>query len=401
MIRNDFPILSKKVNGQPLVYFDNAASLQKPQSVILAVSSFYKNNYANVHRALYPLGEQATGLYEGARQTVATFIKAEATEIIFTKGATEAINLVARSWGEQNLKAGDRVVLSRAEHHANLVPWLQLKDKLGIILEYIDLKKDGSIDLKSAQDKLNLPQVKLLSLVHISNVLGIVNPIDKLGRWARRRGIISLIDASQSIAHLPINVKEIACDFLVFSGHKLGGPTGIGVLYGRQEILADLPPFMGGGDMIETVSFNSFTVASSPRKFEAGTPPISGAIGLAAACRYIEKIGWTKIKQIEDNLTDRFLQCLKTRRYLRLVGNNKKRVPVFSLLINNVHPHDAADWLGQEGIAVRAGFHCAQPLHEYCKSGATLRASLSFYNTKKEIDYFFKKIDTLYKIFIR
>lgn len=399
MIRDDFPILKRKIRGCALVYFDNAASMQKPQAVISALNSFYSQHYANIHRAIYPLAEQATELYEGSRQTVASFIGASPEEVIFTKGATEGINLVARSWGEANLHAGDRIVLTRAEHHANLVPWLQLKDKLGIKLEFIELKKDGSLDLESARKKINLSRVKMLSITQASNVLGVVYPVEKLIRLARLRKIVTLIDASQSVAHLPIKVKRLDSDFLVFSGHKLGGPTGIGVLYGRREILDNLAPFLGGGDMIESVKYDSYTVAPAPQKFEAGTPPIAGAIGLAAACRYFEGLGWKKIQDREDELTNYFRQQLKQFPFIRLIGNAKNRLPVFSLVIEGLHPHDAADWLGQEGIALRAGFHCAEPLHSYYGIGATLRASLSVYNTKSEIDYFFKKITELYIIF--
>ena len=401
MIRNDFPILNKRINGRPLVYFDNAASLQKPGSVIAAVADFYKNSYANVHRAFYSLSEEATDLYEESRRVVAEFIGASPAEVVYTRGATEAINLVARSWGMKNLRAGDRVVLSRAEHHANIVPWLQLKSERGIILEYIDLHPDGSLNFKSAAMKLELPRVKLLSVTHVSNVLGLVNPVSRLVKVAAERGVLTLVDASQSVVHLPLDVQKIACDFLVFSGHKLGGPTGIGVLYGRQEILGKMPPFMGGGDMIETVGFESFTAAPSPRKFEAGTPPISSAIGLAAGVRYLEEIGWKKIRNIEDRLTDRFMENLKSRPYLNLLGKGRKKIPVFSLLIDKVHPHDAADWLDRSGIAVRAGFHCAEPLHRYFGVAGTLRASLSFYNSLTEVDYFFKKIDALYKALSR
>jgi len=255
--------------------------------------------------------------------------------------------------------------------------------------------------MKSALVKLSLPRVKLMSVTQVSNVLGIINPVDKLISLAKSKQIITLVDASQSIGHFPIDVKKLACDFLVFSGHKLGGPTGIGVLYGRKNILDKLPPFLGGGDMIESVRYNGYTPAQVPRKFEAGTPPISGAIGLAAACKYINHIGWKKISKIEKELTEKFFEGLVSHSYIRLLGNNKDKLPIFSLIIDNVHPHDAADWLGQEGIALRAGFHCAQPLHKYYNISATLRASLSFYNSKSEIDYFFKKIAALHKYFTK
>lgn len=397
--RNDFPILNKKIKGQSLVYFDNASTAQKSRSVIEAISNFYKNDNANVHRGLNPLADAATKKYEVARSLVADFIGAQKEEIIFTSGATAGINLVARSWGEANLQAGDIVVLSIAEHHANIVPWLQLQEKIGIKLEYIPLKADGSWDLVAAKKLLNKRRVKLLAISQVSNVLGIINPASQLIKLAKQKGIVTLIDAAQSVAHLKIDVKRLGCDFLVFSGHKLGGPTGIGVLYGRQELLLAMPSFMGGGDMISFVDTDSFGVNELPYKFEAGTPNIAGVIGLGAAIKYLEGVVHHNIEIQEQQLTTYFLQKIKKLTAVKILGTAKAKLPIFALTIKGVHPHDAADILGQAGIILRAGHHCAQPLHDYLGAPATLRASLSFYNTKGEIDYFISRLQELIRDF--
>ncbi len=397
--RSDFPILSKKIKGHPLVYFDNAATAQKSRSVIKAMNDYYENYNANVHRSLNPLAEEATKRYEHARDIVANFIGAAREEIIFTRGTTESINLVARTWGQENLRAGDIVVLSLAEHHANIVPWLQLKNKLNIKIEYIPLLSNGSWDLKAAQKIISQPRVKLLAISQASNVLGIVNPVKELIALAKKKGLVTLVDAAQSSAHLKISVKKLACDFLVFSGHKIGGPTGIGVLYGRREILEKMPPFLGGGDMISFVTTDNFGVNDLPYKFEAGTPNIAGVIGLGEACLYLEKIGYKNIQAREKQLTAYFLKRIKPLKFVKILGSARPKLPVFSLIINGVHPHDASDLLGQEGIILRAGHHCAQPLHSFFKVSASLRASLSFYNTTKEIDFFTTKLKELHQAF--
>lgn len=397
--RSDFPILKRKIGGRPLVYFDNAATSQKPQAVINAITTYYENFNANVHRSLNPLAAEATARYEAARDIIAGFIGAKRQEVIFTRGATESINLVARTWGEANLRSGDIVLLSVAEHHANIVPWLQLKERLGIRLSYIPLNKGGELDLVAGAKLLKQPRVKLMSVSLASNVLGLRNDLEKLLRVAKKLNIISLVDAAQEAAHEPLDVKKLGCDFLAFSGHKIYGPTGTGVLYGREELLAVTPPFLGGGDMIDSVALDSFSVNELPYKFEAGTPNIAGIIGLGEACKYLNNIGWSEIKTKEESLRDYFLKKLETRPFIRLIGSGHKKLPLFSLVIEEVHPHDAADLLGQEGIILRAGHHCAQPLHKQLGLTATLRASLSFYNTKSEIDYFFKKLDELYQAF--
>jgi len=397
--RSDFPILKSKIGGRSLVYFDNAATSQKPQVVINAVTTYYENFNANVHRGLNPLAAEATARYEAARDIVAGFIGAKRQEVIFTRGATESINLVARTWGEANLHSGDIVLLSVAEHHANIVPWLQLKGKIGLRLSYIPLNRSGELDLVAGAKLLKQPRVKLISVSLASNVLGLRNDPGKLLRAAKKLNIISLIDAAQAAAHEALDVKKLGGDFLAFSGHKIYGPTGTGVLYGREELLAALPPFLGGGDMIDSVALDGFSVNELPYKFEAGTPNIAGVIGLGEACKYLKNIGWSAIKTREESLRDYFLKKLETRPFIRLVGSGQKKLPLFSLIIDGVHPHDAADLLGQEGIILRAGHHCAEPLHRQLGLAATLRASLSFYNTKAEIDYFFKKLDELYQAF--
>ena len=397
--RSDFPILARQINGHKLVYFDNAATSQKPQAVINAISDFYSTYNSNVHRGINPLAEEATKAYENSRDVAAEFIGADREEVIFTRGATEGINLVARTWGEANLRSGDIVVLSLAEHHANIVPWLQLKDKLNIKLLYIPLQSDGALDRKAARKILAEPRVRLLAISQASNVLGIVNPVKELIALARGRKIVTLVDAAQSIVHVPVNIKDLNCDFLVFSGHKILGPTGVGVLYGRRKILQAMPPYLGGGDMISSVYSDHFMANVLPYKFEAGTPNIAGVIGLAAALRYLNKLGWPAIARQEKILTAYFLQELKSLPFVRLLGTAKPKLPVFSLAIDHIHPHDAADILGQEGIILRAGHHCAQPLHDFCSVPATLRASLSFYNTTAEISVFIKKLKILYRAF--
>jgi cysteine desulfurase/selenocysteine lyase len=397
--RSDFPILHKKIKGRTMVYFDNAATLQKPRSVIKATSEYYEKYNANVHRGLNPLATEATRRYEEARDIVARFINASREEIIFTRGTTESINLAARTWGEENLKPGDIVVLSLAEHHANIVPWLQLKARKKIKIEYIPLRPDGAWNLTAAKRLLEKPRVKLLAVSQASNVLGIVNPVASLIKAARKRKITTLVDAAQSIAHLKVNVRSMDCDFLAFSGHKIGGPTGIGVLYGRRAVLEKMPPFLGGGDMISSVTTRTFSVNELPYKFEAGTPDIAGAIGLGVICRYLEKLDYRNIELQDKKLAAYFWRKIKKLDFVRIIGSAQPKLPVFSLVISGVHPHDASDILGQEGIILRAGHHCAQPLHDFFGVPASLRASLSFYNTTAEIDFFIARLRELHAAF--
>ena len=398
--RSDFPILKKKINGHNMIYFDNAATSQKPTVLIKSLENYYSKYNANVHRGLNPLAEEATRQYEEARKVLAQFVSASLSETIFTRGATEGINLIARTWGEDNLQAGDIVVLSRAEHHANIVPWLQLQKKKGIKLLYIPLHQNGELDMKIAQELLSKKRVKLLAITQASNVLGIMNHLEKIISFAHSKKIITVVDAAQSIAHFPLNFKDLNCDFLVFSGHKIYGPTGIGLLYGRQELLEKMSPFLGGGEMIKSVYTDHFTINDLPYKFEAGTPPIAEAIALAESIKYLQKVSWKEIIKKEKELSLYFQKRLQDLKFIKILGEPRlasDKLALFSLIIKNIHPHDAADILGQEGVILRAGNHCAQPVHDFYQSSASLRASLSFYNTKKEIDIFIKKLLSLHQ----
>ncbi|MBN2884853.1 SufS family cysteine desulfurase [Patescibacteria group bacterium] len=390
--RENFPLLRRIYAEHPLQYFDNAATAPKPQVVIDAVNDYYNLHNANVHRGPNFLAEEATTLYEDARLSVADFIGAQREEIIFTAGTTASINLVARSWGETNLKKGDVVALSRAEHHANIVPWLQLKEKIGIVLEYIDINEDGTFNTESLDKIFAQPKLRFLAITLASNVLGQYYDLKPIIKRAKSLGVISLVDAAQGISHRPLNVKELGADFLAFSGHKLFAPSGIGVLYGRQELLEDMSPFLGGGGMIAEVLEQSYLPAELPDKFEAGTPNIEGAIALGAAIKFIKKIGWTEIVSREKFLSDYFLEKIQELDFVQVLGGEVNRLPLFSLVLKDLHPHDVADLLGERGIIVRAGHHCAQTLHDYFQVPATLRASLSFYNTKEEIDYFINSL---------
>ncbi|MDP3836978.1 MAG: SufS family cysteine desulfurase [bacterium] len=388
----DFPLLERKYKERKLIYFDNAATTPKPRAVLDAQSDYYLHHNANINRGPNFLSDEATILYEGARTELASFINAEREEIVFTAGATAGINLVARSWGEAILKKGDVIALSRAEHHANLVPWLQLKDKLGIEIQYIDLDADGSFDNESLEQVFANPNLRLLAITQASNVIGRYYDLKPIMQRARALNVITLVDAAQSIVHRRLDVKTLACDFLVFSGHKLFAPAGTGVLYGRAEILKNMPSFLGGGGMISEVSFASFTVYDIPTKFEAGTPNIEGVIALGAACRYLNELGREELEACENELTAYFIKRLSEFEYIKLVGGLTNRLPLFCLIIEGVHPHDVSDLLGEQGIIVRAGRHCAHPLHDYLHIDATLRASLAFYNTKEGIDEFFTLI---------
>jgi cysteine desulfurase / selenocysteine lyase len=392
-MRFDFPMLNRQYEGKSLIYFDNAASSLKPKAVLDSVLDYYQNHSSNVHRGPNFLSEEATALYEGARTIVAKFINSSPKETIFTSGATMGINLITRSWGETNLKTGDVIAISRAEHHANLVPWLQLKAKLDLKIVYIEVASDGSLIWG---DILNTHNLKLLAVTQASNVLGSFYDLKNIMAEARAKNIMTVVDAAQSIAHHPVDVKDLGCDFLVFSGHKLLAETGIGILYGREELLEQMPPFLSGGAMIADVSGDSFTPAELPAKFEAGTPNISGAISLGAACLYLN---YDQIIKQEQELTNYFLTRLKELDFVTLIGNKKERLPLFSMTFDGMHPHDVADLLGEEGIITRAGHHCAQPLHDSLKISATLRASLSFYNNKAEIDIFIEALTKIHKLF--
>lgn len=401
-IRKQFPILKRKINGKPLIYFDNGATTQKPLSVINAISDFYKKSNANVHRSMNPLAEEATQAYEGARKKVSKFLNAQhASEIIFVRNTTEAMNLVAKSWGQKHLKKGDIVLTTVFEHHSNIVPWLQLKQSKGIKIEYIGITSKGTLDMKDAKKKLQNKKVKMLAFAHASNTLGVVHPAEKLVAMAKKSGVMTCIDAAQTAGHMKLDVRKLGCDFLALSGHKMYGPTGIGVLYGKSELLEDMPAWMGGGEMIHEVFPDTFTVAEIPHKFEAGTPNIAGAVGLGAAVDFISSIGWKKIKSEELKMTKYLYTQLSKLKFVKVYGKGdvKHHLPTVAFTMRGVHAHDVAELLGQEGIAVRAGHHCTQPLHDYLKVAATTRASLTLYNTKEEVNSFVKVLEKIYKKF--
>ncbi len=385
-VRADFPILSRTMRGRPLVYLDNANSTQKPRSVIETEARFYSEQYANIHRGVYLLSQEATLAYDRARSRVARFVNAKSDrEIVFVRGTTEAINLVASSWGRARLGPGDEVLISAMEHHSGIVPWQMACEAAGATLRVIPVDDNGELILEEAERLFNA-RTKILSVIHVSNALGTVNPVKELVAMARARGALVLLDGAQTISHRSVDVQELDCDFYVFSGHKLFGPTGIGVLWGREELLESMPPYQGGGNMIELVTFEKTTYAPLPFKFEAGTTNIAGSLGLAQAIDYVAGLGYDAIAAHENALIDRLLAGFATVPEVRLIGKPKERVGVFSLTIEGVHPHDAGTILDLEGIAVRAGHHCAQPLMARFGVPATIRASIAFYNTAEECD---------------
>jgi len=385
-IREDFPMLSTRMRGHPLCYLDSGASAQKPQAVIDAMSDFYSRGYANIHRGVYQLSADATRRYEEVRARVAGFIGArDAREIVFVRNATEAINLVARSFGDLALEAGDEIVLTVMEHHANIVPWQLLAERRGARIRVATLLENGELDLDQLRSLLTA-RTRLLAFTHVSNVLGTINPVAELTAIARERGIATLVDGAQSVPHGPVDVAALGCDFFAFSGHKLFGPSGAGVLYGRLPVLEAMPPFLGGGDMIERVSFAGTTYAQVPQRFEAGTPDIASVIGLGAAIDYLERIGMDRIHAYERTLLAYATERLAKIPGLRIVGRAREKAAVLSFVLDEVHPHDVGTVLDGEGIAIRAGHHCAQPLIDHLGLPATARASLAFYNTHDEID---------------
>ena len=386
-IRNDFPILSTKVNGKQLVYFDNGPTTQKPLQVIDRVSDYYKTENSNVHRASYNLSHIATDLYENSRKFVAKFINANSyREIIFTKGTTESVNLVASGFSDL-ITEGDEVIITVMEHHSNFVPWQQLCKKNKATLRFLPVLKDGTIDLSELEDMINF-KTKLISITHISNVLGTINPVKKISEIAHNNGIPVFVDGAQAIAHTNVDVSDIDCDFYCFSGHKAYGPMGIGVLYGKEEWLNKLSPYQYGGEMISSVNFESTIFNELPYKFEAGTPNVAGALGMEASLRYIQDIGMDNIIKYEDTLLKYATKKLENIKGLRIIGNAKSKIPVISINIEGLHPFDIGTLLDQMGIAIRTGNHCAQPLMEALKLPGTLRVSLALYNTKDEIDLF-------------
>lgn len=392
-VRADFPILQQQVNGHPLVYLDNAATTQKPQAVIDAISDYYCHDNSNVHRGAHALSDRATAKFEAARQKVADFIHAgSSAQIIWTRGTTEAINLVAASWGSARLKAGDRILVSAMEHHSNIVPWQIVAEKTGAQVEVIPVDETGTLDIKAFAMMLD-HRVRMVSVNHVSNALGTINPVADMVRLAHDAGALVLVDGAQAIAHWPIDVQALDCDFYTFSGHKLFGPTGIGVLYGRRELLDAMPPYQGGGEMIETVSFSGTTYNQLPYKFEAGTPDIAGAIGLGAAVDYVNALDRAAAAAHEDALLayarDKALQVPG----LRLVGTARDKVAVLSFVLDGTHPSDIGMLMDQQGVAVRTGHHCAQPLMDQYQLPGTVRASFSIYNTFDDVDRLFAALE--------
>jgi cysteine desulfurase/selenocysteine lyase len=406
----DFPILQQEIDGKPLIYFDSAATSQKPKAVLEALQNFYLHDNSNVHRGAHTLSSRATEAYEGARQSLQRFIGAASREqIIFTRNATEAINLVAYSWGLQNLKPGDELVLAISNHHSNIVPWQLVAARTGAVLKYIDLDDQQQDNLDTLKLLLDSGKVRLVSCCHVSNVLGYINDVHKVIQWAHSAGALVLIDACQSVPHIPVNVTEMDCDFLVASGHKMCGPTGIGFLYGKQHLLESMPPFLGGGEMIADVYENYSTFASLPHKLEAGTPAIAEAVGLGAAVEYLQSIGMDVIHSYESMLSEYLYRQLSTIPNITIYGPKdvKKRAALCSFQIQGIHPSDLASILDLEGVAIRSGHHCAQLLHRHIQGSdgmvvmGSARASLYMYNTKEEIDAFMvalgRSIDMLWK----
>ena len=399
-LRSDFPILDQQVHGKSLIYFDNAATSQKPRAVIDALVQYYEHDNANVHRGIHELSNRSTIAFEAARARAAKFINARsADEIIWTRGTTEAINLVASTWGAKHLKSGDVILLTEAEHHSNIVPWQLLAQRTGAKVAYIPVTGDeGTLDL-SKLDLLITRQVKLLSLVHISNSMGVVNPVADLCARARKLGIVTLVDGAQSAGHMPVDVQALGCDFFAFSGHKICGPTGIGVLWGRQELLDAMPPYQGGGEMILTVGYDKTEFKKAPHRFEAGTPDISGPIGLHAAMNYLDAIGRENIWQHDQELANYAYDQLAALKNIRLFGPKTGRAGLVSFLLKDVHAHDVVTLADQGGVALRGGHHCTQPLMHKLGVESTARASFYFYNTKAEVDRFVEVVKEIQKFF--
>jgi cysteine desulfurase/selenocysteine lyase len=385
-IRADFPALAQEVHGRPLVYLDNAATTQKPRQVLDVLRRYYEEDNANVHRGVHTLSVRATDAYEGAREKIRAFINAASVrEIIFTRNATEGINLVARAWGDANMRAGDEVLITAMEHHSNIVPWQQLCGRTGATLRVAPIDDRGELMIDEFERRLT-PRTRIVAVAHLSNSLGTINPVEQIVKLAHRAGAVALIDGSQAAYHMPVDVAALGADFYVFTGHKLYGPTGIGVLYGREAILEAMPPFLGGGDMIRTVTFEESTWNDLPYKFEAGTPDISGAIGLGAAIDYVTGVGFDAIAAHEAALLARATAALADVPGLRFIGTARRKASVVSFVIDGVHPHDIGTIVDRDGVAIRTGHHCAQPVMDRFGIPATARASFAMYNTMEEID---------------
>ncbi len=398
-IREDFPILRQRVHGKPLVYLDNAATSQKPQAVLDAISGYYSRENSNVHRGIHSLSERATLAYEGARAKVRAFVNAsEDREIVFVRGTTEGINLVAQTYGKKFLKTGDEIIVTAMEHHSNIVPWQMLCEEVGARLRVVPINDQGELLLGEFQSLLT-EKTKLVSVVHVSNALGTVNPVKRIVEMAHRQGIPVLLDGAQAVPHLRVDVQELDCDFYLFSGHKLFGPTGIGVLYGKARWLEAMPPYQGGGDMILSVTFEKTVYNELPYKFEAGTPHVAGVVGLGVAIDYVTGIGMEAITAYESELLAYATETISALPGVRIIGTAKDKAGVLSFILSGVHAHDIGTILDQEGIAIRTGHHCAMPVMQRFGVPATARASFSFYNTKKEIDAFVAGVQKVRKVF--
>jgi cysteine desulfurase/selenocysteine lyase len=398
-VRADFPILAKPMRGKPLVFLDSAASAQKPQTVIDAISKTYDSDYANVHRAVYELSERATAAYEGARAKIARYINAKSPqEVIYVRGTTEAINLVAQSWGRANLKAGDEILITAMEHHSNIVPWQMLRDEFGIKLIIAPMDKNGELIVEEFQKRLS-PRTKLAAFAHVSNALGTLLPVVELTRMAHAVGAKVLVDGAQGAPHIRPDVQTLGCDFYAFSGHKLYGPTGTGVLWGKKELLEAMPPWQGGGDMIRSVTFEKTEYNELPYKFEAGTPAIADAIGFGAAIDYLDGLPWDAVEAHEADVLSHGADLLKEIPGVRIIGQAKKKVAVLSFVIDGVHPHDVGTFLDSEGIAIRTGHHCAQPVMDFFDIPATARASLGLYSTRADVEALAKGVRKVKEFF--
>ncbi len=398
-IRRDFPILRQTINGNPLVYLDNAASSQKPLQVIDAIRDLYMSDYANIHRGVHELSQRATQRYEDSRAKIQRFINAEdSRQIIFVRGTTEGINLVAQTWGRRNVPRGGEIIISALEHHSNIVPWQLLAEEKGAVLRVAPINDEGELLLDEFEKLLN-PRTQLVAVGHVSNALGTINPIARITEMAHAHGALVLVDGAQAVPHKRVDVQALGCDFYTFSGHKMYGPTGIGVLYGRRELLEQMPPYQGGGDMISSVTFERTTYNTIPWKFEAGTPNIEGTIGLGAAIDYLEDLGLDNIEAYENGLLQYGTAKLSEIPGLRLIGTAHEKAAVLSFVLEGIHPHDVGTILDSYGIAVRTGHHCAQPLMDRFGVPATTRASLAFYNTREEIDSLVAGIEKVKEIF--
>jgi cysteine desulfurase/selenocysteine lyase len=399
-VRADFPILNRLVHGKPLIYLDSAATSQKPRQVLDAMTAYYNGYNANIHRGVYAIAEEATAAYEAARKKVATFIGAASSkEIIFVRNTTEAINLVAYAWGRKYLKAGDEVVLTEMEHHSNMVPWFIMAEQIGFTIRYIPITPEGLLDT-TVLPKLLSTRTRLVSLTHMSNVLGTINPVHEVAAAAHRAGALCLVDGAQSVPHMPVNVRDLDCDFMAFSGHKMLGPTGIGCLYGKRAVLEDMPPFMGGGEMIKVVTYDGARYNDLPWRFEGGTMAIAEAVGLGVAVDYLSALGMDKVRAMEEHLTAYALERLGAVPGVTIYGPEaRRRGGAVAFTVKGMHPHDIATLLDLDGVAVRSGHHCAQPLHIRLGIPASTRASFYVYNVPEEIDLLAESLERAQKVF--